>query len=216
MLAFLPNLSQAGHSFPSTLVRKRHAMTPADPLHASLLSRRSAKAKDLVAPGPDAGQIEKLVFAASRAPDHGRLVPFRFVVIGDEKRAAFADVLAEAARQDAPGLSDPEVARARDKAFEGPCLIAMIARIDSAHPKIPASDQWLTAGCALENFLLAAQAETFAVAVRSGRSLEREAVRQAFALAPQEHFVCFLAVGTPAEFPPAKPKPGLDQVLSRW
>ncbi|HRJ69267.1 MAG TPA: nitroreductase [Beijerinckiaceae bacterium] len=191
-------------------------MTNGEPLYASLLARRSAKAKDLIAPGPDSGQIERMVLAASRAPDHGRLVPFRFVMIGEDRRTAFATVLAAAAKQENPGLSASEVDRARDKAFEGPCLIAMIARVDVAHPKIPASDQWLTAGCALENLLLAAQALGFAVAVRSGRYLEMAVVREAFALAPVEHFVCFLAVGTPADYPPAKPKPSLDQVLSRW
>ena len=191
-------------------------MTAAPDLYASLLARRSAKAKDMGAPAPTPAEIERIVFAASRAPDHGRLVPFRFVVIGEERRAAFADVLARAALQETPGLSEPEVARARDKAFEGPCLVALVARIDPAHPKIPASDQWLTAGCALENALLATQAMGFAAAVRSGRYLEQQSVREAFALGATEHLVCFMALGTPAEFPPAKPKPALDQVLSRW
>lgn len=191
-------------------------MTAAKELYASLLARRSAKAKDLTAPAPTMAEIEQIVFAASRAPDHGRLVPFRFIAISAERREAFAQVLARAAVAEAPGLSEPEIARARDKAFEGPCLVGMVARIDGAHPKIPASDQWLTAGCALENFLLAAQAMGYAAAVRSGRYLEQEAVREAFALTPQEQFVCFMALGTPAEFPPARPKPSLDQVLSRW
>jgi nitroreductase len=95
-------------------------------------------------------------------------------------------------------------------------ILALVARIDPAHPKIPASDQWLTVGCALENMLLAAQSLGFAVAVRSGRFLETAAMRAGFALAAQEHLTCLLAIGTARDWPPAKPKPALEQVFSRW
>jgi len=185
-------------------------------VYDALLTRRSASARHLTAPGPDRQALDSILFAASRAPDHGRLVPFRFIVIDDASRTRFADVLAAAALADVPGLVAPEVERAREKAYQGPCLVALIGRIDPAHPKIPASDQWLTVGCALENLLLAAQAAGFAAAVRSGRALEAQPVREAFALGPNEHFTCFVALGTAAEWPPAKPKPALDQIVSTW
>ncbi|HRK23661.1 MAG TPA: nitroreductase [Beijerinckiaceae bacterium] len=182
----------------------------------ALIQRRSASAKHLVAPGPETSVLHRILFAASRAPDHGRLHPFRFVIIRPESRVRFADVLAEAARQDRPDLPETEIGRAREKAHQGPCLIGLIARIDTAHPKIPASDQWLTVGCALENLLLATAAEGFAAAVRSGRSLEAPAIREAFALGPNEHFTCFIALGTPSEWPPAKPKPDVAELTSQW
>ncbi len=185
-------------------------------IYQALIARRSASARHLVAPGPSLAQIESAVFAASRAPDHGRLVPFRFMVIGDLARARFAAVLADAASEAQPGLSAPEIERAREKALQGPNLLALIARINANHPKIPASDQWLSVGCALENLLLALQSQGFAVAVRSGRYLETRAVHTAFGLGDSEHFVCFLAIGTASEWPPVKPKPTLEAVFSHW
>lgn len=185
-------------------------------LYEALLARRSASARHLVAPGPSPDQLESAVFAASRAPDHGRLVPFRFIAIGENQRERFADVLADAANEGQPGLGAPEIERAREKAFQGPCLLALVARINPDHPKIPASDQWLTVGCALENLLLAIQSQGFAAAVRSGRNLEARSVHKAFALGNSEQFVCYLAIGTASEWPPAKPKPALEAVLSVW
>lgn len=185
-------------------------------LTAAILARRSASAKHLLAPGPDAATLGRIALVASRAPDHGRLVPFRLISIRDESRDRFADVLAAAARETSPGLSEEEVERAREKAFQGPCLLALIARIDAAHPKISASDQWLTVGCALENMLLAIGDAGLAAAVRSGRNLDAAAVRTAFSLGADEHFTCFLAIGTASEWPPAKPKPAPEAITSQW
>ncbi len=185
-------------------------------LYEQILARRSASARNLIAPGPDATTIERIVTAGLRAPDHGRLAPFRFVEIGAARRGTLAEVFADAARELDPAVAEGEIAKAREKATQGPCLIGLIGRIDPNHPKIVASDQWLTVGCALENMLLAAQAHGFAAAVRSGRYLETQAVRRAFSLGANEHFTCLIALGTPAEWPPAKPKPALGQVFSIW
>ena len=109
-----------------------------------------------------------------------------------------------------------EIDKAREKAHQGPLILAIIGRIDPDHPKITASDQWLAVGCALENLLLAAQSFGFAAAIRSGRFLETAPMREGFALGPNEHLVSLIALGTPAEWPPEKPKPSLDQVFSIW
>lgn len=190
--------------------------TPSSTLLDAILARRSASARHLSAPGPSAEALDRILFAASRAPDHGRLVPFRFVLIPDVARDAFADVLVAAARQEQPDSAEAEIDRAREKAYQGPCLVALIGKIEPKHPKIPASDQWLSVGCALENLVLAAQAEGFAVAIRSGKALETEAFRHAFHLGENEHFTCFLALGTASEWPPAKPKPALEALVTTW
>lgn len=179
-----------------------------------LKSRKSASAKNLAQPGPDQTALEAILTAAAQAPDHGLLVPFRFVTI--ENRPAFADVLEAATREEATAASLTEIERSREKAFQGPALVAIIARIDAAHPKIQASDQWLTVGCALENMLLAVQALGFHAAVRSGRYLETQAVRAAFGLAAHETLVSYVAIGTPSEMPPPKPKPKLTDIWTVW
>lgn len=187
-----------------------------NPVMDALLRRRSGNARALVAPGPDAAGIEAIVFAASRAPDHGRLVPFRFLEIADAARPRLADLLEAASLELDPALPRPEVERAREKAGQGPVILALIARIETDHPKIPASDQWLAVGAALENMLLAIQSLGFAAAIRSGKFLETAPMRIGFGLSASEHLVSLVAVGIPAEWPPEKPKPALDRVFGVW
>lgn len=187
-----------------------------NPTIEALLARRSGNARMLAEPGPRGAALETIMLAASRAPDHGRLVPFRFLEIADAARGKLADLLEAASRALDPTLPAPEIERSREKAHQGPVIVAVIARIDAAHPKIPASDQWLTVGCALENLLLAAQSLGFAAAVRSGRFLETAPMRAGFRLAEAEHLVALVALGTATDWPPAKPKPELATVFTRW
>lgn len=182
----------------------------------AIARRRSASAKFLVAPGPDEATLAAALKAGSLAPDHGRLVPFRFVRIADASRERLAGVFEEATRQDMPDAPAAELEKARDKALQGPCLVGLIVRIREDLPKVPASDQWLTAGCALENILLVLGESGFATAIRSGGYLASRAVREAFALAENEHFTCLLAIGTATEWPPAKPKPDPALITSVW
>jgi len=187
-----------------------------NPAYAALLARRSGNARALAAPGPDRATTDAIVFAASRAPDHGRLVPFRFLEIADSARGALADLLEASSRALMPDLPAPEIERAREKADQGPLILAVIARIEADHPKITASDQWLAVGCALENLLLATQSFGFAAAVRSGKFLETDPMREGFGLAANEHLVGLVAVGTPTDWPPEKPKPALEKVFGLW
>lgn len=186
------------------------------PLYAGLMTRRSGNARALVAPGPDAMTLAAIVKAGAQAPDHGRLVPFRFLRIADQARGRLADLLEASSRELQPDLPAPEIERAREKAHQGPEILALIGRIEADHPKITASDQWLAVGCALENVLLAVQAAGFAAAVRSGKFLDTKAMREGFGLAPNEHLTCLIAMGTPTDWPPEKPKPELDRVYAVW
>lgn len=191
-------------------------MTKSNSLYDGLLSRRSASAKHLVLPVPNSSELEKILFAASRAPDHGRLVPFRFVSIPQEERSALADLLMTAAQYHDPNLPPAELARVREKALEGPMAIAMVARIDPSHPKISVSDQWLSAGCALENVLLAVGALGFSAAIKSGKHYNAPLMRSAFSLSEVEHVVGLIILGTASEFPPLKPKPDVEKIFSIW
>lgn len=186
------------------------------PLLDGIMTRRSGNARALSLPGPDETHIAAIVKAGAQAPDHGRLVPFRFLQIADDARGKLADLLEAASRELWPDIPEPEVERAREKAGQGPAILALIGRIDPAHPKITASDQWLAVGAALENMLLAIQACGFAAAVRSGKFLETPAMRAGFTLGANEHLTCLIAIGTPTDWPPQKPKPELERVFSVW
>jgi nitroreductase len=181
-----------------------------------IMARRSGNARALGLPGPDAAQIAAIVKAGAQAPDHGRLVPFRFLQVAPGARGKLADLLEASSRELWADIPQPEIERAREKADQGPEILALIGRVDPDHPKIIASDQWLAVGAALENVLLAVQACGFAAAVRSGRFLETKAMREGFALGANEHLTCLIAIGTPTDWPPLKPKPELDRVFAIW
>jgi nitroreductase len=183
---------------------------------AGIMARRSGNARALSEPGPDESAIRTILEAGAHAPDHGRLVPFRFFLVAEAARPRLAELLEAAQRELTPDASASEYERAREKAQQGPVILGLVVRIDLDHPKIPASDQWLAAGCALENILLAVQGLGFAAAVRSGKFLETCAMREGFALAPQETLGCLIAIGTPTDWPPQRPKPSLETVFSVW
>lgn len=185
-------------------------------VYDALLARRSGKAHALQAPAPDAATLNAIVTAASYAPDHGRMVPFRVIEVAQDARGRLAEMLGAASLELKPDLPAEEVDRARGKAFEGPMILALIARISTTHPKVPASDQWLSVGCALENLLLALQSFGFAAAVRSGPFMHTKAIREGFKLAESEQLASLIAIGSPGEWPPMRPKPALDQVFSKW
>jgi nitroreductase len=187
-----------------------------NPVQAALLARHSGKAASLLAPAPDAEQLAAILKAAAHAPDHGLLVPFRFLHIVEDARESLADIIAAASLALKPDLPAVEVARAREKATQGAMLLVMVGKLNPAHPKITASDQWLAMGCALENLLLSAQALGFGVAIRSGAYLDTVPMKTGLHLAEGEHALAILAIGTPKEWPPHKPKPDLEQIFSVW
>lgn len=104
-----------------------------------------------------------------RAPDHGGLRPFRFVVVGDSKRIALAGLFATGAMQ--RGQSDEEVERARARAFNGPGLVALVARVRDDVPDVPSHEQWLCVGAALMNFMNALHLMGFGAKALSGASV---------------------------------------------
>jgi nitroreductase len=186
------------------------------PVFEAMTGRRSAKAHALEGPPPDRATVERIVLAAVAAPDHGLLVPFRVVEIPGDRREALADAFERAAFDQNPDADAETIAKARDKALRGPLLLALIARIADRHPKIPATDQWLTVGAAMQNMVLAAEESGLGVALRSGRALESAALRAAFALAEGEHLVTFLAIGRSEARLPDRRKPAIEAILARF
>lgn len=115
-------------------------MTPLD----ALLSRYSQGIKHLRAPGPDAAQLQTLVRAALRAPDHGELVPFRLVAVQGTARERLADLFAAHAQTKGKDAEGMEIER--ERALKAPLILAVLARIDLGHPLVPAHEQWMCVG----------------------------------------------------------------------
>ncbi|HEX5459118.1 MAG TPA: nitroreductase [Steroidobacteraceae bacterium] len=168
----------------------------------ALLKRRSAKT--LAEPAPDDGALELLLECASRAPDHGRLRPWRFIVIRGAARARLGDLMADQLRRKQPAASPEALQRERQKPLRAPLIIAVAAVRDAA-ARIPPIEQVLAAGAAAQNIMLAAPALGFGAMWKTGDAAYDDTVKVALGLAAADAIVGFLYLGTaPADaVPPA-------------
>jgi nitroreductase len=186
---------------------------PLAPAIEMLLTRHSLGPRWMVEPGPSRAQLRLAIRAALRAPDHRGLHPWRAVIVSREQRAALAERFAAFAQD--VGKDEAEIAAERERAFNGPALVAWIARIDDGVAEVPPHEQWICVGGALTLFLTALHAQGYGAKTLSGRKCSHPAVAGAFC-APGERLVAFVCAGTPAR--PARARGGddADAVLSDW
>lgn len=180
---------------------------------ALLATRRSGKPRDMVAPGPDEAQLRRILSTAIRTPDHGKLGPWRFVIVGEERRDAFAALLHRAYREDRPEPGNAEHKAIEEFARQAPALVVALSVPDSASA-IPVWEQELSAGAACMNLLAAAHAEGFVGSWLTGWPAYSETVRKAFA--PEGRIAGFLFIGTPGRELQERPRPEYGAVVSRW
>ena len=180
----------------------------------ALLYRRSAKT--LTDPGPDEGALELLLECASRAPDHGRLRPWRFIVIRGSARESLGELLAAQLRRKQPAASGESLQRERQKALRAP-LVLVVAATPNPAARIPAIEQVLAAAAAAENIMLAAPALGFGAMWKTGDAAYDDAVKAALGLAPEDSIVGFLYIGTaPPEAVPAAARGEWRDRVSYW
>lgn len=179
-----------------------------------LETRRSGKPRDLIAPGPDADQLHHILRIAARTPDHGKLAPWRFVIVADDARAKLAEVITTAYRAERPQASATEIAALEQFAHQAPSLVVVLsAPRTGSH--IPLWEQELSAGAACMNLLHAAHAMGFAGGWLTGWPSFSDAVRDAFGQAP-ERIAGFLFLGTPGRPLDERPRPDMDRIVSHW
>lgn len=179
-----------------------------------LLSRRSGKPRDMVAPGPDAQQMEVLLAAATRVPDHGKLAPWRFVVVGSNQRDRLSAILVEAYRAEKPDAGRLELEAMEQFAHQAPALVVALSspKTDS---KIPLWEQELSAGAACMQLLNAVHAQGFVGGWLTGWPSYSDAVRDAFGSA-DERIAGFIFIGSPSRELDERPRPVPSDVISHW
>jgi nitroreductase len=182
-------------------------------LLAYLSTRRSGKPRDLAAPGPSIDQMREMVRIAARTPDHGKLAPWRFVIVPDDKREALATLLAESYRAEKPEAGRLEIEAMLQFARQAPAVIVILS--SPKQSKIPLWEQELSVGAASMNLLHAAHAMGFAGGWLTGWPAYSEAVRDAFGSA-EEKIAGFVFLGTPGRELEERPRPELDDVVSLW
>ncbi|TLZ23348.1 MAG: nitroreductase [Gammaproteobacteria bacterium] len=158
-----------------------------------LLTRRSART--LAEPGPDEGALGLIFASAAHAPDHGRLRPWRFVLVRGAARERLGKLFAEHARRVRPELSAEALERERVKALRAPLIVVVGAECNPAL-KIPVIEQTIAAGAAAHAMMLAAVALGFNAMWRTGGLAYDELVKRALGFGPTDAIVGFLYLGT--------------------
>ena len=178
----------------------------------ALMSRVSPA--QLVEPGPTAEQLEKILAVAARAPDHGRMQPWRFVLIEGGARARFGEVMAESLRRREPDAPAGKLDAERKKAMRAP-LIVVVAAAVKENPKVPEVEQIVAAGAAAQNMLVAAHAFGLGGFWRTGAIAYDPEVKRALGLSDADTIVGIIylgSVGVPGQVKPAN----VASVTRRW
>jgi nitroreductase len=182
---------------------------------ALLATRRSGKPRDMVAPGPDEAQLSAILNAAMRVPDHGKLAPWRFVIVGSDSREAFAEMLKSAYLADKPGAGRLELEAMEQFARQAPTLVAVLSTpVESS--KIPLWEQELSAGAVCMNLLASAHAAGFVGSWLTGWPAYSPHVLQSLGGREGDRIAGFLFVGTPSRELEERPRPAYEAVVSTW
>lgn len=180
-----------------------------------LLTRRSVGIAFLKEPGPTPAELDQILTIGTRVPDHGKITPWRLVVIAGEARRQVGEKLAEIAARNNPGLDEASLEIERQRFLPAPVTIGVISS-PKEHPKVPEFEQLLSAGNVAFNLLHGAHALGFGASwVTRWYAFDAEAAAMLGAR-DGERFVGFVHIGTAATAIEDRPRPALDEVVSRW
>lgn len=183
---------------------------------AALSTRHSIAPPFLTGPGPDEAMLAEILAAGASAPDHGRLRPWRFIVIRGDARERLGEVFAEALAKRQPDAPAEALEQERGRPLRAPLLIAVVARVDPQHPKIPEFEQILSTGAAVENILLAAHAQGFGAKWLTGANAYDDHVKAALGLAGNDRLAGFVHLGTVDGTPPQVPHADARDLTVEW
>lgn len=195
-------------------------------------TRQNVSPKRLSEPGPSPQQLQVILGAAAAAPDHGQLVPWRFVIVPQAQRGHLADVFALALVDRDPNATPEQIDNAREKAHRAPFLMLAIARLtdhaapaDSAtgrgaqHPdatqaEVNDMERLVSLGCAIQNILLSAHAAGFGTGLTSGQAITSPRMHALFGMRPDEKAVCCINIGTVTRQKPPRIRPQVASFVS--
>ena len=177
-----------------------------------LLSRRSRPAKTLTGPVPDKAALMPLLTAAARTPDHGKLEPWRFIVLTKPALTRLAGLVP--ARGDALGIDAEKITKACDQFGRADLAVAVIS-CPKPSDKIPQIEQVYSAGAVCLALVNAALAAGWGANWLSGwASHDRTFITEALDLQPHESVAGFVHIGTATNTPPERPRPDLDAITT--
>jgi len=183
---------------------------------AALDTRRSVPARQLDAPGPGDATLLRMLRSASRVPDHGKRVPFRFLRIAGPDRDALGERLAARSLRRDPGIGEGALDKDRQRFSHAPLVIVVVAVLDPEDTKIPEVERLLTAGSVCFALLQAAQALGFGGSWLSGWPAYDAEVLALLGLDANERVAGFIHIGTPRIEAPERERPDPAALLTDW
>jgi nitroreductase len=183
---------------------------------AALSTRHSVAPPFLTTPGPDDRVLAEILAAGASAPDHGRLRPWRFVVIRGAARERLGEVFAAALLRRQPDAAAEALEQERSRPLRAPVVIAVVAKLEPEHPKIPEIEQILSTGAAVENILVAAHAQGFGAKWLTGANAYDDHVKAALGLAGNDRLAGFVHLGTVDGKPPQVPHADARELTVEW
>ena len=179
-----------------------------------LLSRRSGSAKAMKSPGPSAAELDRILAAGVRVPDHGKLTPWRFIVFEGEGRRRMGDILASVIGGERD--SSPErVAQERERFMRAPVVVGVVSRVREQIP-IPLWEQQLSAGAVCMNIVIAAHAAGYVANWITEWCAYHPAVLERIGLKPNERIAGFIYMGQPADPLEDRPRPDIHTITTRF
>ncbi|WP_375466075.1 nitroreductase [uncultured Methylobacterium sp.] len=179
-----------------------------------LRTRRSVPPPHLAAPGPTPEALDAILTLASRVPDHGKLAPWRFIVIEGEARVRIGAVIADTYAADNPEADAGRLAMEAKRLAHAPVVVAVVSRA-GPHVKIPDWEQVLSAGAVAMNLVIAANAHGFATSWLTEWYAYDRRVLDALGLEPREKLAGFIHIGRAEEVPGDRPRPDLAEIVTR-
>jgi nitroreductase len=184
-------------------------------LRAHLATRRSGKARDMIAPGPDAAELREIIALALRTPDHGKLAPWRVVTIATDQRDALAALLKTAWVAENPGAAGLDLSALDQFAHQAPSLLVLLST-PALSAKIPVWEQQMSAGAVGMNLLHAAHAHGFVGSWLTGWAAYSPQVAAAFGAGEGDTIVGYFFIGSPSRDLDERPRPEYDEVVRAW
>lgn len=179
-----------------------------------LLTRRSTPLKNMGDKGPDKNQIEQILQAAVRVPDHNKLAPWWFVVFEGENRKKFGGILKQAYLLEDPEASPAKLELESERLFRAPVVIAVISRLKEG--KAPQWEQMLSAGACCYNLCLAANALGFGTNWLTEWYSFNPIVHKALGMDERDNIAGFIYIGEQAEKPEERDRPSLPDIVNHW
>ena len=179
-----------------------------------LLHRRSVSRKDLSQPGPTQPEISQILKAASRVSDHGKLFPFWFIVFQEKDKDDFVQKIADVIHQDHPKEGEDKALKKAEKLMDAPVVIAVVSSVREC--KIPAWEQFLTAGAVCQNLMLSANALGYGVNWLTEWLAYDARIHNILHLEDHDNICGFFYIGTAQDVPDDRDRPDMDAITTYW